>query len=177
MKKTFLGLIYLILALGAISANDSDRINWPEAYDPSVSKFYVHNEIEIKASPEKVWPILLDALHWSDWYSGASELRFENSRDSVLHDGAAFYWKTMGLHFRSEIKEFELNRLLAWESKKSSIQGYHVWLIIPTAEGCKVITDESQNGWITFFEKIFQGNKLHRQHDEWLAGLKMKAES
>jgi hypothetical protein len=83
----------------------------------------------------------------------------------------------MGLQFRSVIKEYEPGRLLAWESRKSSIQGYHVWLIIPTEKGCKVMTDESQNGWLTFFEKTFQGKKLKKLHDIWLAELKKKAES
>ncbi len=35
-----------------------------------------------------------------------------------------------------------------------------MWLIIPTEYGCKLITDESQNGWLTFFEKLFQGKNL-----------------
>lgn len=82
----------------------------------------------------------------------------------------------MGLSFRSTIKEFEPYRLLAWESVKKSIQGYHVWLIIPTASGCRVITDESQNGWLTFLEKTFQRKKLKRLHDVWLTELKRKAE-
>ncbi len=88
-----------------------------------------------------------------------------------------FKWETMGLKFQSTIKEFEPNRLLAWETKKRSIKGYHVWLIVATEKGCKVITDESQNGWLTFFEKTFQGKKLKRLHDVWLAELKKKSEN
>ena len=83
----------------------------------------------------------------------------------------------MGLKFESTIKQFEPNRLLAWESQKKSIQCYHVWLIVPTDKGCKVISDESQNGWLTFFEKIFQGKKLKKLHDVWLAALKKKSEN
>lgn len=160
------------------SAPDSQHlIKWPSAYEPSKSKFYVHNEIEINASPETVWGILIDALKWESWYRGAKNVSFENTNIAVLETNSVFNWETMGLRFQSLVKEYEPNRLLAWESVKSSIQGYHVWLIIPTENGCKVITDESQNGWLTFFEKIFQGKKLKNLHDVWLAELKKKAES
>jgi hypothetical protein len=83
----------------------------------------------------------------------------------------------MGLNFESTIEEFVPSSRLSWESRKKSIRGYHAWLIIPTADGCKVITDESQNGWLTFFEKIFQPKKLHKLHDIWLAELKKQAEA
>lgn len=153
-----------------------EKINWPTNYEPSKSKFYVHNEIEISAKPEVVWALLIDALKWEGWYIGAKKVSFLNPNHQILNKDAIFQWQTMGLKFNSTIKEFEPNRLLAWESRKKSIQGYHVWLIIPTEKGCKVITDESQNGWLTFFEKTFQGKKLKRLHDVWLAELKKKSE-
>ena len=65
---------------------------------------------------------------------------------------------------------------LSWESRKKSIKGYHAWLILPTENGCKLITQESQYGWLTFFEKLFQPNKLRKLHDVWLAEIKNKAE-
>lgn len=157
--------------------NSAEKIYWPSGYEPGISKFYVHNEIVINAPPDVVWKHLIDALQWETWYTGASEVSFVNPADTVLHTNAVFKWKTMGLTFTSTIKQFEHNRLLAWESKKKSIQGYHVWLIVPTANGCKVITDESQNGWLTFFEKLFQGKKLEKLHAIWLTALKNKAEN
>lgn len=159
------------------SAADSlNGIKWPSGYEPSKSKFYVHNEIEINASPATVWKVLVDALKWESWYKGAKNVSFKTTDHSVLEANSVFTWETMGLRFQSVVKEYEPNSLLAWESVKSSIQGYHVWLIIPTEKGCKVITDESQNGWLTFFEKTFQGKKLKKLHDVWLGELKKKAE-
>lgn len=155
----------------------TEKINWPAAYDPAKSSFYVHNEIEIVASAELVWSLLIDALQWESWYAGAKNVTFLAPNDSVLAPNTAFRWETMGLQFVSTVQEFEPNRLLAWESKKRSIQGYHVWLIVATENGCKVITDESQNGWLTFFEKTFQPKKLEKLHDSWLAELKRKSEN
>jgi hypothetical protein len=157
--------------------NSNNSIDWPENYEPNKSKFYVENEIEINASPEIVWTILIDALKWESWYEGAKNVSFSSPSETVIDANSIFNWETMGLKFQSTIKQFESNRLLAWESKKKSIQGFHVWLIIPTEKGCKVLTAESQNGWLTFFEKTFQPNKLKKLHDIWLAELKTKSEN
>lgn len=164
-------------AQGNYSQNPPSAIVWPEGYDPSVAKFYVQNEIEIAASPEVVWQILIDALEWESWYVGAKNLSFVNPDHTELKKDSQFNWETMGMKFpNTTIKAYEPDRYLAWESLKKSIQGYHVWLIIPTELGCKVITEETQNGWLTFFEKTFQGKKLKGLHDIWLAELKAKAE-
>jgi uncharacterized protein YndB with AHSA1/START domain len=175
--------LFFIIAFFSVSfsgfarQNPAEKINWPSEYEPAKSKFYVHNEIEINAKPEIVWAYLIDALKWQSWYKGAKKVLFTNPADTVLNANSVFRWETMGLKFQSVIKQFEPNRLLAWESKKKSIRGFHVWLIIPTEKGCKVITDESQNGWLTFFEKTFQGKKLKKLHGIWLAELKKKSET
>lgn len=167
----------LLLASITLSAQSSGQINWPDEYEPFLSKFYVHNEIEINAPPPVVWEILLQAEHWPDWYEGASGVKILYSGTSLLQANSSFQWKTMGLDFVSTIREFVPNERLSWESKKRSIRGYHAWLIIPTESGCRVVTGESQNGWLTFFEKLFQPKKLHRLHDVWLSELKKKAEA
>jgi uncharacterized protein YndB with AHSA1/START domain len=178
MQHIILLFTFLLLPYQALTAQTTiTQVSWPEGFAPAQSKFYVRNEIEINAPPEKVWNILIDAQKWESWYQGAENLRLCTSGDSMLKAGSVFEWKTMGLNFVSTIKEFTPNRVLAWESNKRCIQGYHAWLIIPTATGCRVITEETQNGWLTFFEKTFQRNKLKRLHDVWLGELKKKAES
>jgi uncharacterized protein YndB with AHSA1/START domain len=177
MAKHLFAIALLTLQLSVFAQqNSSEKINWPAAYVPEKSKFYVHNEIEINARPEIVWRFLVDALKWESWYEGAKDVSLGNATDTVLNATSVFKWQTMGLHFESTIQQFEPNRLLAWESKKKSIQGYHVWLIVPTTKGCKVITDESQNGWLTYLEKTFQRNKLKKLHAIWLAELKRLSE-
>jgi uncharacterized protein YndB with AHSA1/START domain len=175
-KFTFACLVYVLSLPVCAQPDNPEAINWPATYEPAKSRFYVHNEIEINAPPEKVWSFLIDALAWESWYKGARNVSFSDPTDAVLNAGSVFSWETMGLRFESTVRQFEPNRLLAWESKKKSIQGFHVWLIVPTDKGCKVITDESQNGWLTFFEKTFQGKKLQKLHDVWLWELKTKAE-
>lgn len=174
-------LSLLLLTSGSILAQQASpadtTINWPEAYAPEDARFYVQNAIDINASPEAVWAILMDAEAWPEWYEGAKDVQVITTEDGQLHQDAVMRWKTMGLRFESTIMEFEAPYRLGWESKKSSIRGYHAWLIIPTATGCRVLTEESQRGWLTLMERIFQPKKLHRLHDEWLEGLKAKAEA
>ena len=177
MRKFVFTLLILLSAINIYGQNDNTYvINWPDNYLPSKSRFFVHNEIEISAPPEVVWKYLVEAENWESWYKGARNVSLINTGEQRLNANSIFRWETMGLKFESKIMQFEENRLLAWESRKRSIQGYHAWLIIPTANGCKVVTDESQNGWLTFFEKLFQGKKLKKLHDIWLIGLKQKAE-
>ena len=178
MSKHFFILVLFAFVHPTFSQySDPEKINWPPEYEPANSKFYVQNEIHINAGPEIVWGFLIDALKWESWYEGAENVSIVNQEDNVLKENSIFRWKTMGLNLESEIRQYEPNKLLAWESKKNSIQAYHVWLIVPTENGCLVITEETQNGWLTFFEKIFQPGKLKRLHDIWLAELKIKSEN
>jgi len=149
---------------------------WPSDYAPHQRQFYVHNQIEIDAPPEVVWRELIDYASWTDYYRGASEVRLEDPTQKQLAPDSVIRWKTMGLRFASSIKEFVPHRSLAWESVNSKIRGYHVWLIIPRGKGSLLVTEEAQRGWLTFFEKVFQPNKLHGLHDEWLQGIKARAE-
>lgn len=159
------------------SQAQQETVIWPEAYDPKNSEFFVHNYIDIEAEPDKVWQILIDARAWKDFYNGASEVTFKNSNTERLEPGTVFVWETMGFDFQSTIVEFEPYERLAWESYRKNMTGLHAWLIIPTDFGCRLITDESQNGSLAKAEKIFQPNKLTRLHDEWLKGIKARAEA
>jgi uncharacterized protein YndB with AHSA1/START domain len=186
MRKTFL---FSVLVAGLLSSCYSHRkameagkpyteqIRWPQAYQPQQTTFYVHNRIDIHASPERVWNILVAAETWPLWYKGAADVKVLQPDTGILTADAQFTWKTMGLQFTSTVKEFVPYERLSWESRKNSIQGYHAWLIIPTDTGCTLVTDESQLGWLTLLEKTFQPRKLHRLHGIWLEEIKKKAEA
>lgn len=157
------------------SQRHPQQVRWPDDYKPEESSFFVHNEIRVAAAPEHVWAELVAAETWPQWYEGAFDVDVQDG--DRLTDGAVFTWTTMDLDFVSTIREFEPPYRLAWESSKDIIQGYHAWLIIPDGDGCIVITDEAQKGFLTFFESIFVPNKLSELHDQWLAGMKKRAEA
>lgn len=164
-------------ASSASSLTPQERINWPKEYLPEEAPFTLRNEIYINADPQTVWNELIDYKAWPTYYKGASPVRLVDETQTTLQADSVMIWKTMGLNFASTIKEYEPNRRLSWESVNSKIRGYHAWLIVPQGKGCKLITDESQHGWLTFFQKTFVPNKLSRLHHDWLAGIKQRAES
>jgi uncharacterized protein YndB with AHSA1/START domain len=159
-----------------------DQINWPDKYRLEDATFTVKNSIEINAPPQVIWDILIDANSWSDWYVGAKNVRLPSSSknpqsDGLLREDTVFSWKTMGQNFQTRVTEFEPPFRMGWESRKSTIKAYHAWLIVPTENGARVVTEESQYGFLAVMQKIFQPNKLKNLHDVWLAELKTRAEA
>lgn len=157
----------------------SDELSWPKDFKPSESSFFVHNQIDIKAPPQVVWDLFINAEKWPEWYEMAEGIKLLNASDGKLSQSTAFRWYPQGHEFISTVKEFEPPYKIAWyaEEKKKKMLVYHGWLFVPTEEGCRVISDESQNGPITFWEKIFTPNMVEKSHRKWLEGLKELAES
>ncbi|WP_194777177.1 SRPBCC domain-containing protein [Pararhodonellum marinum] len=183
MKSILSSLVLILMAFNLLAQSSSKKYNesenlidWPAEFDPKASDFYVHNEIEINASPEIVWNLLVNAKDWMEWYDGIQNIQFEDSSQTALSPNAKVFWNSMGQSLNNEIVAFEPYRSLSWQFNEKKIQGMHAWVIFPTATGCKVITDESQTGSLAKLQKIFLPNKLRKQHDNWLYVLKQEAE-
>lgn len=52
-----------------------DKVIWPERYHPSVSSIYALNDIDVKAPPEVVWKLLVDAEHWSRYFPAEDQVK------------------------------------------------------------------------------------------------------
>jgi hypothetical protein len=183
-------LIFLFFVSGSLFAqNNSNRtlmtkkydqstnlVVWPSEFNPENSKFYVYNEIEINVTPEVVWNILIDAKQWHTFYNGVqSPVEFFDSSTTTLNSDVKFKMHTMNLRLEPIMKEFVTNERMAWEVRRKNLRAYHAWIIVPTENGCRLITPESQNGFLTFLQKLFQPNKLLKLHDVWLKEIKEKA--
>jgi uncharacterized protein YndB with AHSA1/START domain len=155
----------------------ADTIRWPARYEPKKATFFLSNQIEVAAPPEQVWRVLIDVDSWPEWYAGARNLKLTSSTPGKLAPDAVMSWNIMDLDFVSTVKEFEPPYRLSWESRKSTIQGYHTWLLIPTETGTRVVTDESQFGILAWLQGIFVPNKLSQLHDQSLAKIKERAEA
>lgn len=153
-----------------------NKIQWPEKFNPKTSDFYIHNEIEINASPEQVWQLLIQSKNWINWYDGIQNIKFEDSTQQNLTKFTKVFWNSMGQSLNNIVTELLPKERLAWTFEEAKIQGHHAWLIIPTAYGCKVITDESQTGKLAKLQKVFLPRKLMKQHEKWLWLLKQEAE-
>jgi uncharacterized protein YndB with AHSA1/START domain len=154
-----------------------EKINWPAKFKPSYYPIYIHNQIDINASPDKVWFWLTNATTWHEWYFNAADVKiFNQPQSNFLLAGTKFNWKTCNVYLDTQVKEFVPNERLSWLAKGKGVSAYHAWLIIPTKNGCKVITDESQRGWICRFGARHQPNNIYENHQIWLEGLKEKSE-
>jgi hypothetical protein len=155
----------------------SEKINWPEDYRPAESDFFIHNEIDIKATPQVVWDIFIQADKWPEWYKKAEGIELLNSPDGKLNPASVFIWYPAG-KFTSTIKEFNPPYNIAWlgETDNNKMTVYNTWMIIPTEEGCKVVSNESQNGPKTKMEKIFAPNMVRKNIRDWLIRLKEQSE-
>jgi hypothetical protein len=193
MTKKTPALVTLLLSLSSIIiAQDTivkpiktkvynaskNLVNWPDEFNPEKAKWYVYNEIEINAQPQVVWDILIDAKKWHTFYKGVeSPIEYLDTTATKLRKDLAFKMHTMGLKLVPVIKEFIPNEKMAWEVRRGNLTAYHAWVIVPTAKGCKLITPEAQNGFLTFLQKVFQPNKLLNLHEHWLEVIKARAEN
>jgi hypothetical protein len=190
-KKFFISILLWLSATATMSAQNNavksvktkkytpstNLVVWPAEFNPEKAKWYVYNEIEINAQPKVVWDILIDAKKWHTYYKGVqSPIEFNDANATTLQNGLAFKMHTMGLHIVPVMREFVPNERMAWEVRRGNLTGYHAWVIVPTTNGCRLITPESQNGFLTFLQKVFQPNKLLNLHEHWLEVIKARAE-
>lgn len=124
-----------------------------------------------------VWDIFINASKWPEWYRKSEGIELLNSTEGKLNPSSVFIWYPAG-KFTSTIKEFKPPYHVAWlgetENKKMTV--YNAWMIIPTRDGCKAVSNESQNGPKTRMEKIFAPNMVSKNIGQWLVKLKEQAE-
>lgn len=154
-------------------------INWPDRYDPARADTHVVNRIEIAAPPQTVWTWLTRAAGWPDWYPNSSSVRIEGGGEGgggELSPGARFRWRTFGVGIRSQVQEFEPFERMAWDGQGFLLDVYHAWLIEPRGDGCRVLTEETQNGLAARLQAAVMPGRMNRGHQVWLERLKEKAE-
>lgn len=150
-------------------------VTWPKDLNPDTAPVHTVNILEMRATPEQVWQPLIRATEWSKWYGNCKKLRFDNHEGPDLQMGTRFNWVTFHVRVHTEVTEFEPHRLLAWRGHAPGGEGYHSWLIEPTPAGCRVITEEVQQGLLPKLGKWYLKPGLLKQHQRWLEGLEQRA--
>jgi Polyketide cyclase / dehydrase and lipid transport len=160
------------------AAKRSSEIHWPSGFSPDDADLFAHNEIFIKAPASAVWRHLVEAQKWPEWYPNSQDVQIVNDSSGVLKADSKFQWSTFGLHITSTIHEFLPNSRLGWFGKGTGVDAvfYHTWLLIPTPDGCRVVTEEvaKEPGAVAFRKS--DPNAMHRGHELWLDGLKLLSE-
>ena len=132
-----------------------DRVIWPERYSPKVSAIYALNDIDVKSPPEVVWKLLVDAEKWSRFPAEDQVKILSGGRELGL--GTGYSRVTVGFPMSLVVTECVSDRRLAWattvDGDETGSSAYHGWVITPTADGCHVLTEETQQGsW--FLEEL-----------------------
>lgn len=78
---------------------------------PDRASAQISLEVELKASPEQVWKVLIDTPNWVKWYKGVSFCEITSEKKTGL--GSTRRIVVDGLQVDEEIIGFEENRLWA----------------------------------------------------------------
>jgi len=150
-------------------------INWPDHFKPENCAVHVVNKLKMDAAPHAVWECLIHASAWPEWYPNAANVIVHDAPDGRLFTGAKFRWKTFGVTIDTEVQEFVPNSRIAWSAKAFGLEVYHVWLITPQGEGCVVLTEETQNGFLARLGHTLRPGQMHKFHQIWLENLRDRA--
>ena len=167
----------ITLRLAVAAAEDVSRsevIRWPAEFEPRRSPIHVVNRLEITAQPEAVWAQLVRAADWPGWYANATKVRIEGGAPQ-LSAGARFTWRTFGVDLVSTVDEFVPGERIAWRADGFGVQAYHAWLITPIVDGCRVLTEETQHGFVARAGRMMFTGRMEYWHQRWLEGLAERA--
>ena len=133
----------------------------------------------MKAPPELVWKLFVDAENWSSFFPHAKDVEIVTG-EPVLALGSKYTWKIAGIPLVNVVKEFVSGERLASDSVLADTDGptaYHGWVITPTDSGCHLLTEETQQGpyWLELARK-FPG-VLYQFHQDWVEALARAAET
>jgi Polyketide cyclase / dehydrase and lipid transport len=153
---------------------NTDSIRFPAESDPSHCPVHVVNTIEISASPAEVWDHLITAADWQTWQPALSNVRIQDG-SRKLSQNVAFTFNASGVTSASTVKEFVPNQRIAWDGRATGLQAYHIWLITPTPNGCRVLSEETLRGIVPRLIKLFAPNIISNSNQKWLEALAIRS--
>jgi uncharacterized protein YndB with AHSA1/START domain len=150
-----------------------EAIDWPQAMTPSRSPIHFTNELEVEASPETVWSLLVDPRTWPSFYPGVAEVRLLDGHDA-LRLGTRFETNLAGQDVFASVQEFRPRTRIAWGGHPKASEesrAYHAWIITPTPTGTHLWTEETMRGplWVELAKQ--DPEVFWRTHENLLAAL------
>lgn len=139
--------------------------------------------VDIEASPEVVWPYLVEPDKAKQWYDMLAVYEWSGEERGL---GAAFYWEevvrgtTYSNHFRTT--EWVPERVFGFEMTEGSFFKAYTerWAIEPTATGCRFSLDDDLVFPYGLWGRVMGwfGEKMARKSSQQiLANLKRLAEA
>lgn len=130
-----------------------------------------HVQMEIAASPARVWSLLVDAPSWPAWQPAIRQVKAVGP----LRPGMAFTWDAGGTAIRSSVQLFVPETRLCWTGAAWTAKAIHLWQLKPRGRSTVVAIDESLDGpWMARF---YSSRQLAEADAAWLLALKQAAEA
>ena len=148
-----------------------NAVLWPDDARPEGAAIHAVNVVDAAVTREAVWPWLVRAARWSEWYDNCRDLRFESGDGPDLRLGSRFTWRTFGVPVSTVVTELVPHQRLAWSGRGLGATGHHAWIIERTDQGVRLITEETQRGLIPRLGRPLLRRGLLRWHQRWLEGL------
>jgi len=120
---------------------------------------------------------LIRAALWPSWYVNSANVKFLQGVTPDLEKNTCFRWKTFGITINSAVLEYVPGARIAWDAHGFGVDGYHAWVIQPTEQGCHVLTEETQHGWLARLNNYFLPTRMATYHQIWLESLSARAGS
>ena len=150
-----------------------EAVKWPEDMAPSRCPIHFTNELEVAASPETIWSLLVDPKAWPSFYPGVKHVQLFDGHGS-LRLGTRLETNLAGQDVAASVPEFEPMTRIAWyggPKDSEDSKAYHAWIITPVPKGCHLRTEETMKGpvWIELAKKAPDAFWL--THEKLLADL------
>lgn len=142
------------------------------AIDPA-APVVARAEIEVRASPTRVWSVLADVEEWPTWNPAVRGVRLQGD----LEAGASFRWAAGPGTISARLTRVDEPHLLAWRDRAMGLRVVHVWRIEELPGGCAVTTEACLTGLPArlLARRLRQG--VQQDLDAWVRLLKLEAET
>jgi hypothetical protein len=149
------------------------EFRWPPDLTPDQASLHGINVLESDVTAAAVWPWLIRAARWHEFYPNCWGLEFLDGSHigSDLRLGTRFRWWTFGVRVETVVEEFVPNERLAWRGEGLGARGYHAWLLEPAPGGLRLRTEEIQRGVASRLLRPFLLPAMRHYHQRWLEGL------
>jgi uncharacterized protein YndB with AHSA1/START domain len=157
------------------------HVTWPYQYDPRRSAIYALNDVDVKAPPEVVWKLLVDAENWSSYFPVEDQVKILTGGPELAL-GTKYSRVTVGILMKLIVTEYVPRRRISWstvvDGDETDSSAFHGWVITPTDNGCHVLSEETQQGSF-FLEEIGRKHPgaLYSYHQEWIESLARAAQA
>jgi hypothetical protein len=161
-----------------------NAIEWPDNFIPGFTDNFVSNEMILpNLNAENVWPWLINAHRWPEYYSNSAKVKYHASCQSELTTGVRFSFETFGFLVEALCVEcIQPNKTtagrIAWwgwsgeQGENSRLDVHHAWLVENlTGNRLRILTQETQQGEPAKTLAVTRPNPMLNGHQDWLDGL------